>query len=223
MMQLASLTDPKPPTMPTPETLLLFLGTALVLGYTPGPDNLFVLMQSATQGRRAGIAVVLGLCTGIVVHTTAVALGLAAVLAASPMAFTVMKGAGAAYLLYLAVGAWRAPATELPGGTQAPAQPLSVLYRRGIVMNLSNPKVLLFFFALLPQFVAGDRGPVALQLAVLGAVFIVATLISFGSIAWAAGLLGERLRRSPALQRGLNRTAAVVFAGLALRLATVQR
>jgi threonine/homoserine/homoserine lactone efflux protein len=209
--------------MPSLDTLLVFLGTALVLGFTPGPDNLFVLMQSATQGRRAGIAVVLGLCTGIVVHTTAVALGLAALLAASPLAFTVMKGAGAAYLLYLAVGAWRAPATALPGASQAPAEPLAALYRRGIVMNLSNPKVLLFFFALLPQFVAADRGPVALQLAVLGGVFILSTLMSFGAIAWAAGLLGERLRRSPGLQRGLNRCAALVFAGLAVRLATVQR
>lgn len=209
--------------MPSLDTLLVFLGTALVLGFTPGPDNLFVLMQSATQGRRAGMAVVLGLCTGIVVHTTAVALGLAALLAASPLAFTVMKAAGAAYLLYLAVGAWRAPASALTGASQAPAEPLAALYRRGIVMNLSNPKVLLFFFALLPQFVVADRGPVALQLAVLGGVFILATLISFGLIAWAAGLLGERLRRSPGLQRGLNRTAALVFAGLAVRLATVQR
>ncbi|MBB2483904.1 LysE family translocator [Mitsuaria sp. WAJ17] len=209
--------------MPSLDTLLAFLATALVLGFTPGPDNLFVLMQSATQGRRAGLVVVLGLCTGIVVHTTAVALGLAALLAASPLAFTLMKAAGAAYLLYLAWGAWHAPAADLPGSSQAPAQPLAALYRRGIVMNLSNPKVLLFFFALLPQFVAAERGPVAMQLAVLGAVFIVATLITFGSIAWAAGLLGERLRRSPGLQRGLNRCAALVFAGLALRLATVQR
>ncbi|MEO3712327.1 MULTISPECIES: LysE family translocator [Roseateles] len=209
--------------MPSLDTLLAFLATALVLGFTPGPDNLFVLMQSATQGRRAGLVVVLGLCTGIVVHTAAVALGLAALLAASPLAFTLMKAAGAAYLLYLAWGAWRAPAASLPGSAQAPAQPLSALYRRGIVMNLSNPKVLLFFFALLPQFVAADRGPVALQLGVLGAVFILATLITFGSIAFAAGLLGERLRRSPGLQRGLNRCAALVFAGLALRLATVQR
>ena len=209
--------------MPAPDTLLAFLLTALVLGFTPGPDNLFVLMQSATQGRRAGLAVVLGLCTGIVVHTAAVALGLAALLAASPLAFTLMKAVGAAYLLYLAWGAWHAPATALPGGAQAPAQPLGALYRRGIVMNLSNPKVLLFFFALLPQFVAPDRGPVAAQLAVLGAVFILSTLLAFGSIAWAAGLLGERLRRSPGLQRGLNRCAALVFAGLALRLATVQR
>ena len=208
--------------MPSVDTLLAFLATALVLGFTPGPDNLFVLMQSATQGRRAGLVVVLGLCTGIVVHTAAVALGLAALLAASPLAFTLMKAAGAAYLLYLAWGAWHAPAAALPG-TSAPAQPLWALYRRGIVMNLSNPKVLLFFFALLPQFVAADRGPVALQLAVLGAVFILATLLAFGSIAFAAGLLGERLRRSPGLQRGLNRCAALVFAGLALRLATVQR
>lgn len=205
------------------ETLCAFFGFALLLGYSPGPDNLFVLMQSATHGRRAGFAVVLGLCAGIVVHTTAVTLGLAAVLAASPLAFTVLKLAGALYLLYLAFGAWRAPAMPIAQGEAAPAQALGVLLRRGIVMNLSNPKVLLFFFALLPQFVDAARGPVAPQLAQLGAVFIVATLISFGSIAWAAGLVGERLRRSSRMQQWLNRSAALVFVGLAARLALVQR
>ena len=91
--------------MPSLDTLLAFLATALVLGFTPGPDNLFVLMQSATHGRRAGLLVTLGLCTGLLAHTAAVALGLAAVLAASATAFTMLKLAGAAYLLYLAWGA----------------------------------------------------------------------------------------------------------------------
>lgn len=212
--------------MPSLDTLTAFLALAILLGYSPGPDNLFVLMQSAAHGRRAGFAVVLGLCTGIIGHTAAVALGLAAVLAASPLAFTLLKTAGALYLLYLAWGAWRAPAMPIPSGDQSsapPAVPLMTLYRRGIVMNLSNPKVLLFFLALLPQFVVAERGPVALQLTVLGGMFILATLIAFGSIAWAAGLLGERLRRSERMQQALNRCAALVFVGLAAKLALTPR
>src|SRR5574343_1498755 len=92
------------------DVAISFLGIAILLGYSPGPDNVFVLMQSAMQGRRAGMLVVLGLCTGLIVHTTAIAFGLAAVFAASATAFTVLKLVGAAYLLYMAYGAFNAPA-----------------------------------------------------------------------------------------------------------------
>jgi threonine/homoserine/homoserine lactone efflux protein len=208
--------------MPTLDTSLLFFGAALLLAITPGPDNLFVLMTSASQGRRAGLLVVLGLCTGLVGHTTAVALGLAAVFAASAMAFQVLKLVGAAYLAWLAWQAYRAPVTEGTEGRRA-AESAGRLYSRGIVMNLTNPKVALFFLAFLPQFVKPQLGGVALQLAWFGLLFIVATLVCFGLIAWFAGSLGERLRRSGRAQRLLNRASAFVFAGLALRLATARR
>ena len=213
--------------MPTLQTLIAFFGVAVVLALTPGPDNIFVLLQSAQRGWRAGMAVVVGLCAGLVVHTAAVALGLAAVFAASAVAFTVLKFCGAAYLAYLAWQALRAPAavaSEVP--TNAPvaqAPSLGRMVGRGVVMNLTNPKVLVFFLAFLPQFADPARGPVALQLMVLGAVFIVATLLVFGAIACFTGAFGALLQRSVRAQTVLNRVAGLVFLGLAVRLATAER
>ena len=213
--------------MPTLQTLIAFFGVAVVLALTPGPDNIFVLLQSAQRGWRAGMAVVVGLCAGLVVHTAAVALGLAAVFAASAVAFTVLKFCGAAYLAYLAWQALRAPAavaSEVP--TNAPvaqAPSLGRMVGRGVVMNLTNPKVLVFFLAFLPQFADPARGGVALQLMVLGVVFMVATLLVFGAIACFSGVFGTLLQRSARAQTVLNRVAGLVFLGLAVRLATVDR
>ena len=204
------------------QTALAFFGVSLLLGITPGPDNVFVLMQSASQGRRAGLLVVLGLCAGLVVHTTAVALGLAAVFAASPTAFVVLKFAGAAYLGYLAWQAFRAPVGDSSAARAVALQPRQLLLR-GMLMNLTNPKVVFFFLAFLPQFVEASAGPVALQLAQLGAIFMLATLLSFGTISYFAATAGQRLRGSARAQSWMNRAAGTVFAGLALRLAVAQR
>ncbi len=216
--------------MPSIETLVAFFGVAVLLGLTPGPDNVFVLLQSAQRGWRAGMCVVLGLCMGLVVHTAAVALGLAAVFAASSMAFTVLKVLGAAYLAYLAWQALRAQAAA-PGGAAQAAEGsggarvggLARMVGRGMVMNLTNPKVLIFFLAFLPQFADPARGSVAAQLMVLGVVFMLATLIVFGAIACFSGVFGAVLLRSARAQAILNRVAGLVFLGLAVRLATAQR
>ena len=204
------------------DNLIAFFGIAVLLALTPGPDNLFVLMQSAIWGRKAGMFVVLGLATGILGHTMAVAIGLAAVFAASPMAFTALKLAGAAYLLYLAWQILRAPVGPEHGQRPEPQKP-AALYRRGIIMNLTNPKVLLFFFAFLPQFTSPALGPIGPQTVQLGAVFMLATLLVFGAIAFFSGAFGELLQRSVTARRWLNRIAALVFVGLALRLATASR
>lgn len=213
--------------MPSLETLITFFGVSLLLGLTPGPDNLFVLVQSAQRGWRAGMAVVLGLCVGLVVHTAAVALGLAAVFAASAMAFTALKWCGAAYLAYLAWQALRAPAAlaceAAPTAAAASGPSGRRMVARGAVMSLTNPKVLVFFLAFLPQFADPARGPVALQLMVLGAVFILATLLVFGAIACFTGAFGALLQRSARAQTVLNRVAGLVFLGLAVRLATAER
>ena len=213
--------------MPSLETLITFFGVSLLLGLTPGPDNLFVLVQSAQRGWRAGMAVVLGLCVGLVVHTAAVALALAAVFAASAMAFTALKWCGAAYLAYLAWQALRAPAAlaceAAPTAAVASGPSGRRMVARGAVMSLTNPKVLVFFLAFLPQFTDPARGPVALQLMVLGAVFIVATLLVFGAIACFTGAFGALLQRSARAQTVLNRVAGLVFLGLAVRLATAER
>jgi threonine/homoserine/homoserine lactone efflux protein len=204
------------------QTALAFFGVSLLLGITPGPDNVFVLLQSAAHGRRAGMWVVLGLCGGLVVHTTAVALGLAALFAASQTAFVVLKFAGASYLAYLAWQAFTAPASDGTEGA-APALPARKLLARGVLMNLTNPKVVFFFLAFLPQFVDPARGLVALQLGQLGGIFILATLVSFGAISYSSASVGQRLRGSARAQRWMNRIAGTVFAGLALRLAVAQR
>jgi threonine/homoserine/homoserine lactone efflux protein len=211
--------------MPSLDTTVAFFGLALLLGFTPGPDNLFVLMQSATHGRRAGFLVVLGLCTGLLVHTAAVVLGLAAVFAASATAFLALKFLGAAYLAWLAWNAWHAPGEDGPHAAAGEQPPLAAgrLFLRGILMNITNPKVVLFFLALLPQFVEQRRGAVALQLVWLGLVFIVATLVSFGCITVLAARIGHWLRACAPARRMLNRLAAAVFAGLAARLALAER
>lgn len=208
--------------MPSLETTVAFFLVATVLGFTPGPDNTFVLMQSIARGKRAGMLVVAGLCVGICMHTVAVALGLAAVFAASESAFTVLKVVGAAYLAYLAWQAFRAPVGPLEA-TGASSTAVGGLFGRGVVMNLTNPKVLLFFLAFLPQFVAPEAGPVALQIVWFGLCFIVATVLTFGTVALLAGAIGDLLRRSMRAQLYLNRLCGVVFAGLAMRLLTSAR
>ena len=200
-----------------PDIALTFFLLSVVLGLTPGPDNIFVLFQSARYGRRAGLFVTLGLCTGLLVHTSAVALGLAAVLATSPIAFTVIKFAGAGYLLVLAWKAYRAPVGLAQ--SDSPSVSSARMFVRGFIMNLSNPKVGLFFLAFLPQFVRHDLGSVPMQVIVLGGVFVFATCLVFGSFAWFADLLGPALQRSTHAQRVFNRITAMVFLGLAARLA----
>ena len=215
--------------MPTWDVLLTFFGVAVLLALSPGPDNLFVLVQSVQRGWRLGMCVVVGLCLGILVHTAAVALGLAAVFAASSTAFTVLKWCGALYLAYLAWGALRAPSQVSEGpapGATAPALHWREALRmvgRGMVMNITNPKVLIFFLAFLPQFADPGRGHVALQIVWFGAVFGVATFVVFGAIACFSGVFGGILQRSARAQWWLNRLAGVVFLGLAVRLATSQR
>lgn len=208
--------------MPSIDTSLAFFAASVLLALAPGPDNVFVLLHSAMHGRRAGLLVVAGLCSGLLFHTAAVALGLAALLAASATAFTVLKLCGAAYLLWLAWGAWNAPAS-LEKGEDSGAMPPLKTYLRGVVMNVTNPKVAIFFLAFLPQFVDTARNDVPLQIMALGAIFMLAALLTFSSIAWFAAGFGVRLRDSARAQRLLNRTAAVIFTGLALKLALAQR
>jgi threonine/homoserine/homoserine lactone efflux protein len=203
------------------DTAAAFFAAAVLLALAPGPDNLFVLVQSAMRGRAAGLLVVLGLCSGLLVHTAAVALGLATLFATSALAFNLLKAAGALYLVWLAWQAWHASAADV-STTAAAAPSAGQLYRRGIVMNVTNPKVSIFFLAFLPQFVVAARGSVGQQVLALGALFMLATLLVFGAIALAAGTLRERLLRSPRAQVAMNRVAALVFVGLAVRLALVR-
>ena len=204
------------------DVLLLFISASLALAVAPGPDNLFVLSQSALFGSRSGLLVTLGLCTGLLVHIAAATLGVAAIFQTSPLAFNLLKALGAAYLVLLAVQAFRAGAAGLEVGAHS-GSGARALYFRGIIMNVTNPKVALFFLAFLPQFTDSARGSVALQMLLLGSFFMVSTLLVFGAVACFAGFLGDRLQRSGALQKTLNRVAGAIFIGLAIRLLVAER
>ncbi|WP_275098986.1 LysE family translocator [Sedimenticola hydrogenitrophicus] len=209
-------------------TLLLFVTSAVLLALSPGPDNLFVLTISIARGPLAGVVTTLGLCTGLVVHTGAVALGVAVFIQESALAFSLLKIGGALYLAWLAWQVFRAPAETL--GARASGDGYRRLYLRGVLMNIMNPKVSLFFLAFLPQFVSPVldpalgpvQGSVTLQIVILGLLFMASALLVFGLISLAAGRIGGFLRKG----RGgliLNRLSGVVFAGLALKLLLTER
>ncbi len=206
------------------DTSLTFFAASVMLALVPGPDNVFVLLHSATHGWRSGLLVVLGLCTGLLFHTAAVALGLAALMASSSFAFTALTLLGAVYLLWLAWQSWNAP-VHSSHATSSLDNPVSdsilstrQTYSRGVLMNITNPKVAIFFLAFLPQFVVANQGAVGLQILLLGGIFMVATLFTFGAIAFLAGRFGQAFQSSTIAQRSLNRLASLVFCALALRL-----
>ena len=201
------------------ESLTTFVIASVLLALAPGPDNIFVLTQSSVNGSKAGLSVTLGLCTGLLVHTSAVALGLAALFNASYAAFTTVKIIGALYLLYLAWQAFPASSQKIQNSQARKLTGLQ-FYFRGVLMNVTNPKVTIFFLAFLPQFTNPDYGPVVQQVFLLGMVFIVVTLAIFGTVAVLSGSLGSWLNRSPQSQIIMNRLVGMVFVIMALKLAT---
>ena len=211
--------------MPDPSRLAFFVGAALLLLVVPGPSVLYIVTQSVSHGRRAGIVSVAGITTGTLVHIAAATVGLSALLASSALAFDVVKYLGAAYLI--AVGIRRLAGWERGAGPQArDTRDLGRLYRQGIVVNTLNPKTALFFLAFLPQFVDPGRGTPWLQILALGLLF--AALGFFSDSAWAlvAGTLGERLRRSrrfPAAQRYVSGSVFVGLGAVAALTAPVKQ
>lgn len=200
------------------DLLTAFFITSILLGITPGPDNIFVLTQSSVSGTRAGIAVTFGLLMGIFCHTVAVAFGIAVIFQTSPLAFTILKIFGVGYLLYLAWGAFKAGNAKIKGKDLSNLSSFK-LFRRGILMNISNPKIAIFFLAFLPQFADPELGSVPMQILLLGSIFNFATLLVFISICFLAGSIGDYLKSSNRAQIILNRIAGTVFVGLALKLA----
>jgi threonine/homoserine/homoserine lactone efflux protein len=200
-------------TVPEPSQLALFLGAGLLLLVVPGPSVLYVVTQSVSHGRRAGIASVAGITTGTLVHIAAATVGLSALLASSALAFDVVKYLGAAYLIV--VGIRRLAGWDRgPEPHARPTRNLGRLYRQGIVVNTLNPKTALFFLAFLPQFVDPSRGAAWAQILLLGVLFAALGFLSDSTWALVAGTLGERLRRSrrfPAAQRYVSGS---VFIGL---------
>ncbi|GFN31785.1 LysE family translocator [Paenibacillus xylaniclasticus] len=230
--------------MLTLHTALTFIGVAAALTVMPGPDILFVIAQSMSRSARSGILVALGLCTGLLVHTSLAALGVSAVVLSSPAAFAIVKWLGAAYLLYLAWKTWPRRRVSQSNTNDTGTDPMlheadaqaestnsrqnddltpGMLYRRGIWMSVLNPKVSLFFLALLPQFVSTDRGSVPLQMIQLGMLFIVQAIVIFSIASLAAGKLGEAVsRRSEKWNKRLAWIEALIYAALAANLVLLQ-
>ncbi|MCI4440250.1 LysE family translocator [Tibeticola sp.] len=206
--------------MLTLDQLLPFLAAAVVLTLTPGPDNLMVLSLGASRGRVQGVAFGLGCAAGCLSHTLLAALGVSAALAASPLAFTLLRLLGGGYLVWLGIGALRsAGSTALPAvGSEALSSP-GRAFARGVLANAINPKVALFFLSFLPQFVVPGHGQVALQMTALGLVFTLQAALIFGALGWFAGSIGRWLQRRPRAGRWLDRIAGMVFIALGLRLA----
>lgn len=205
-----------------PIQLLTFTGASVLLTLAPGPDILFVIAQGMGNGRRAAVLTSLGLCSGLIVHTLAAALGVSALFHTSALAFSALKYAGAAYLLYLA---WKTLRDSSPAAPEAASKPPCglALYRRGILMNLLNPKVSLFFLAFLPQFVSPAGGNVPAQMVMLGGIFMAQALGLFCLVGSFAALIGNRLLTRPGVARFLSFGSAAVFAGLGIRLALAEQ
>ncbi|MEN8234830.1 MAG: LysE family translocator [Actinomycetota bacterium] len=199
--------------MPEATTLVAFAGAAMILFILPGPAVVYIVTRSLSQGRAAGLVSVAGIHVGSAVHIVAAAVGLSALLATSSAAFTTIRWLGAAYLIYLGV---RALTSQ--DGSFAPANAETSSYRRvftqGIIVNVLNPKVALFFLAFVPQFIDPSLGSTTLQVAVLGVVFVGAGVISDGIYAIAAGTIGDRLMTRPRWQDASRYGAGAIYLAL---------
>ncbi len=198
--------------------IVLFLAASALLAIAPGPDIVAVLTRGISQGRLAGFAAALGFAAGCLFHTALAALGVAALIRSSPVAFDLVRYAGAAYLLWIGIQAIRhreAFSMQAAGGGAA----LATIFRQSVIGNALNPKVTLFFLSFLPQFVDEKAGSVGMQMAILGVAFMAVTVVVFGAVALFSGWIGERLRARPAIASRLNLFAGLAFIGLGIRVA----
>ena len=203
-------------------TIMMFMGASILLALAPGPDILFVLTQSMTKGSKSGLMITLGLCSGLIFHTTAVALGVAVIFQTSAIAFNILKLVGAAYLLYLAYMSFKDASKSKLEADKTPLS-LSALYKRGIFMNVTNPQVSIFFLAFLPQFTNPEMGNVTAQIFSLGALFMLSAFLVFSFVALLSARVGAWFTQTQNGEKILNRIAGTIFAGLAIKLALASR
>jgi threonine/homoserine/homoserine lactone efflux protein len=204
--------------VPESSTLVVFLGATLLLLVIPGPAVLYIVTRSVTQGRKAGLVSVLGIHLGTLVHIAAAIAGLSALIAASATAFTVVKLAGAGYLIYLGIMAFRSAGKSVSHSEREPMSTRRIFWH-GAVVNVLNPKTALFFLAFVPQFIEPSLGNPGLQLMVLGGVFIVAGLISDGTYALVAGAAGARFLGTDSWRRSQGYVAGTIYTGLGVAAA----
>jgi threonine/homoserine/homoserine lactone efflux protein len=201
-----------------PDQLFAFLGAAILLTLSPGPDNMLVLSLGMAKGRLRGVAFGLGCALGCLSHTLLAVVGVSALIAASPLAFTALKVCGGLYLAWLGIGALRSRGgpglAKAEGVMESPRR----LFFKGVFANAINPKVALFFLSFLPQFVAAQRGDANLQTLFLGLVFTAQAAVLFGLLGFFSGSVGAWLQRRPRAGMWLDRVAGVIFIALGLRL-----
>ena len=198
------------------ETIVAFVLASVVLSLVPGPDNIFVMTNSALKGWKAGFYITLGLCTGLIGHTILVAIGVSVIFQTSALAFNGLKIVGACYLVYL--GWLSLKSKELTIDSNDAESVNRSYYITGIVMNLTNPKVALFFLVFLPQFINPINGSVTIQIFILGFLFILSALSVFSSIAFLGSFLEGYLKKSSTINKNINKLAALVYFALAINL-----
>jgi RhtB (resistance to homoserine/threonine) family protein len=201
---------------------VLFVTTGILLNLTPGPDTVYILGRSIAHGRRAGVASALGISVGSVFHTCAAALGLSAFLATSAWAFTAVKLAGAAYLIFLGVRALLERNHDLAIPAHFKRNDAAAAFRQGVLTNILNPKVALFFLAFLPQFIESATPSKTVAFLILGLTFVTTGTIWCLVLAFFSSAFSARLRESPTVATLLNRIVGSLFIFLGLRLATAR-
>jgi threonine/homoserine/homoserine lactone efflux protein len=207
--------------VPAPSTIAVYCAAALAVIVVPGPAVTYVVTQSIDRGRRAGLLSTFGIATGGLVHVAAATVGLSALIASSASAFTAVKLVGAAYLVLLGIRRLLEGHEAPPAEPSAPGSPR--LFVHGVVVNVLNPKTALFFLAFLPQFIDPDRGPVALQAALLGTLFVALAVVSDGAYAIAAAAIAGRLRTSEQARRLQRRLSGTILIGLGATAALAKR
>lgn len=198
-------------------TLLFFIGASVLLIIIPGPDLIFTIAQGMTNGRKAAIITAMGLSLGNIVHTLAAAIGLSLIIKTSVVAFTIFKILGAMYLFYLAFQAIKHRKEKIDMNSYQNSD-TSGLFLRGLLMNILNPKVAIFYLTFLPQFVNYNREDVPLQMCILGLIFILLTAIIFSLLGYFSGVLREKLLKNPRFNEHMNVTAAITFIILGVKL-----
>lgn len=202
----------------SPEQFFAFLAAAMLITVSPGPDNLMVLGVGVARGRSAGVAFGLGCGFGCLSHTLLATLGVSALIAASPLAFALLKIGGGLYLMWLGVQALRSRGGVTMGSAQGADETVLRLFAKGLLANAINPKVVLFFLSFLPQFVSAGRGQVGWQTLQLGLVFTAQAALLFGLLGYFSGAVGNWLQRHGRAGVWLDRLAGTIFVGLGLRL-----
>src|SRR5438067_9400773 len=200
----------------------LFLAAGILLNLTPGPDTIYILGRSVAQGREAGVASALGICVGSIFHTCAAALGLSAILATSALAFGTIKLLGGAYLIFLGIKMILDRRKQLSLPSNFRRRTTLAAFRQGVLTNILNPKVGLFFLAFLPQFIGPTSSAKVPAFIVLGLTFVTTGTIWCLILAWFASAFSERLRKNGTISQWLNRTTGALFVFLGLRLATAK-